>query len=149
VVGTVSRESDRADLPEVRANAFAAAFLMPEAGVREFLARVGKGQPSRERRAAFDEERVVAAEARAEPGSQQLQLYDVVLLARHFGVSRLAALYRLRNLRLTSQGDLESLLEEESEGRGREIESPDLPRSSTTLSRPCCPDAPALRVGRR
>jgi Zn-dependent peptidase ImmA (M78 family) len=53
--GTLSRESERADLPEVRANAFAAVFLLPEAGVREFLAGIGKGQPSRERWAVFEE----------------------------------------------------------------------------------------------
>lgn len=120
--GTISRESDRASLSEVRANAFAAAFLMPELGVREFLAGIGKGQPSRERWAIFDEGDVISAEARTEPGSQQIQLYDVVLLAHHFGVSRLAALYRLKNLRLISQGELDVLLGEEQEGRGRDIE---------------------------
>lgn len=120
--GTISRESDRASLSEVRANAFAAAFLMPELGVREFLARLGKGQPSRESWAVFDEGEVISAEARTEPGSQTVQLYDVVLLAHHFGVSRLAALYRLRNLRLLSQSELDVLLAEEQEGRGEEIE---------------------------
>ncbi len=120
--GTVSRESDRADFSEVRANAFAAAFLMPELGVREFLAGIGKGQPSRDKWAIFDEEEVVSAEARAEPGSQALQLYDVVLMAHHFGVSRLAALYRLKNLGVISQAKLDELLREEQEGRGKEIE---------------------------
>jgi Zn-dependent peptidase ImmA (M78 family)/transcriptional regulator with XRE-family HTH domain len=120
--GMISRESGRADLPEVRANAFAAAFLIPELGAREFLAGIGKGQPSRDKWTVFDEGDVISAEVRAEPGSQTVQLYDVVLLAHHFGVSRLAALYRLRNLRLISQGELEVLLREEQEGRGREIE---------------------------
>ncbi|MES1240132.1 MAG: helix-turn-helix transcriptional regulator [Acidobacteriota bacterium] len=120
--GMISRESDRANLPEVRANAFAAAFLLPEPGVREFLAGIGKGQPSRDRWSVFDEGDVVSAEVRAEPGSQTVQLYDVVLLAHHFGVSRLAAVYRLRNLRLISQGELDVLLQEEQEGRGKEIE---------------------------
>ena len=120
--GTISRESDRASFSEVRVNAFAAAFLMPEIGVREFLAGIGKGQPSRERWAVFDEGDVISAAARAEPGSQQIQLYDVALLAHHFGVSRLAALYRLRNLRLIAQGEVEVLLREEQQGRGKEIE---------------------------
>lgn len=120
--GTVSRESDRAEFSEVRANAFAAAFLMPELGVREFLTGIGKGQPSRDRWAVFDEGEMIAAEARPEPGSQALQLYDVVLLTHHFGVSRLAALYRLKNLRLISQGELDEMLGEEQEGRGKEIE---------------------------
>jgi len=120
--GTISRESDRANFSEVRANAFAAAFLMPEIGVRELLASLGKGQPSRDRWTVFDEGDVISAESRAEPGSQTVQLYDVVLLAHHFGVSRLAALYRLRNLRLIAQGELDVLLGEEQEGRGKEIE---------------------------
>jgi Zn-dependent peptidase ImmA (M78 family) len=120
--GTVSREADRADFVEVRANAFAAAFLLPELGVREFLSGIGKGQPSRDRWAVFDEEEVISAEARSEPGSQALQLYDVILLAHHFGVSRLAALYRLKNLRLLSQSDLEVLLRDEQGGMGKEIE---------------------------
>ena len=119
---TVSRESDRSDFSEVRANAFAAAFLMPELGVREFLTGIGKGQPSRDKWAIFDEEEVVSAEARAEPGSQALQLYDVVLMAHHFGVSRLAALYRLKNLGVISQAKLDELLREEQEGRGKEVE---------------------------
>ncbi len=120
--GTVSRDSDRAELSEVRANAFAAAFLMPELGVREFLAGIGKGQSSRKKWVVFDEGEMISAEVRAEPGSQALQLYDVVLLAHNFGVSRLAALYRLKNLGLISQAQLDDLLREEQEGKGKEIE---------------------------
>jgi len=41
--GHVSRESERADLLEVRANVFAANFLMPEDGVRQFVSTLGKG----------------------------------------------------------------------------------------------------------
>ena len=36
--GLISRVSERDDLIEVRANAFAASFLMPEDGVRQFCA---------------------------------------------------------------------------------------------------------------
>src|SRR5437870_13583395 len=42
--GVVSRLENREDQTEVRANSFAAAFLMPEGGVREFLSGVGKSQ---------------------------------------------------------------------------------------------------------
>ncbi len=119
--GTLSRASNRDDLSEVRANAFAACFLMPEEGVREFLADLGKGQPSRERLEVFDGESATPAETRSEPGSQRLQLYDVIRLAAHFQVSRAAALYRLRNLHLLAQADLERLLAEEETGRGREV----------------------------
>jgi Zn-dependent peptidase ImmA (M78 family)/DNA-binding XRE family transcriptional regulator len=97
--GLVSRTSDRDNLVEVRANAFAASFLMPEEGMQEFLAKLGKGRPSRPFSDVFDEESSVRAEGRASPGSQAIQLYDVVQLAHHFGVSFIAALYRLRNLK--------------------------------------------------
>jgi hypothetical protein len=119
--GTLSRLSDREALSEVRANAFAAYFLMPEEGVRSSLAEMGKGQPGRVRLEVFDGAGVVPAEGRAEAGSQKLQLHDVVLLADHFGVSRTAALYRLRNLQLLSQEEMGSLLADEQEGRGRSL----------------------------
>lgn len=90
--GTVSRASDRDDLIEVRTNSFAASFLMPETGVVEFIRGLSKGRPGRERAEIFDEEVAVAAEGRTSAGNQALQLYDVVLLADHFGVSRSAAL---------------------------------------------------------
>jgi len=44
-----------------------------------------------------------------------------VLLAHHFGVSRTAALYRLRNLHLLSQAELAVLLAEEEAGHGKRI----------------------------
>jgi len=53
--GLVSRASDREDLIEVRANSFAASFLMPEEGVRQFVASLGKGGPSRAYAEVFDE----------------------------------------------------------------------------------------------
>ena len=120
--GTVSRSSERDALAEVRANAFAAAFLMPADGMRDALTGLGKGQASRERWAIFDEEDTVPAEGRAEPGSQTVQLYDAVLLADHFRVSRIAMLYRLHNLQLLSQPALEALLDEEEAGRGQQLE---------------------------
>lgn len=107
--GLVSRASDRDDLIEVRANSFAASFLMPEEGVRQFVAGLGKGSPSRTYAEMFDEAGSVDVEGRSEPGSQSVQLYDVVQLAHYFGVSRLAALYRLRNLRLVSAAEFEQL----------------------------------------
>ncbi len=119
--GTLSRASNRDELAEVRANSFAACFLMPEEGIRDFLANLGKGQPSRERLEVFDGVATVPAETRTEPGSQRVQIYDVVLLAHHFGVSRLAALYRLRNLHLLSQPELAALLVEEEAGHGKRI----------------------------
>jgi len=119
--GTVSRDADRNDLAEVRANAFAASFLLPPRGARELLEEVGKGRGSRESWELFhegEERELFRTEGRAEPGSQEVQLYDVILLARRFGVSRTSAIYRLRNLGLVSQAELEALLAQERGGEG-------------------------------
>jgi hypothetical protein len=119
--GVVSRVKDRGELMEVRANAFAAAYLAPREGIRSFLTGQGKGKPSRASARVYDEAGSVEAEGRAEPGSQDVQMLDVVRLAAHFGVSRMAALYRLRNLRLVSEGEFAELAREEGEGRGRAL----------------------------
>jgi Zn-dependent peptidase ImmA (M78 family)/DNA-binding XRE family transcriptional regulator len=119
--GIVTRASDRDELVEVRANAFAAAFLMPPEGIRQFVAALGKGQPSRAIAQVFDEAGAVQAEGRAAPGSQDIQLYDVVHLAHYFGVSRLAALFRLRNLKLLTQAELDDLRAADEAGFGLEL----------------------------
>ena len=62
--GLVSRAENREELPEVRANAFAAAFLMPEGGVRAFVRRLGKGEQSRSQLRAYDETAVVEGQRR-------------------------------------------------------------------------------------
>jgi Zn-dependent peptidase ImmA (M78 family)/transcriptional regulator with XRE-family HTH domain len=120
--GLVSRAQDRDELLEVRANAFAASFLMPAEAVRQFVHSLGKGQPSRMEAEVFDEAVPVQARARAAPGSQDVQLYDVVQVAHHFGVSRAAACYRLKSTRLISGAEIEPLLEQDRARRGRELE---------------------------
>lgn len=119
--GLVSRTTDRDDLVEVRANAFAAGFLMPEEGVRQFIAGLGKGKPSRAYAEVFDEAGSVNVEGRSEPGTQAVQLYDVVQIAHHFGVSRLAALYRLRNLRLVSAAEFDQLKTLDDTEKGKQL----------------------------
>ena len=121
--GLVSRSSGRDNLIEVRANAFAASFLMPEEGVREFLAGLGKGSPSRTSSDVFDESGSIRVEGRTPPGSQAMQLYDVVQLAHHFGVSRIACLYRLRNLRFLTDAEFDHLRQLDESGQGRDIAS--------------------------
>lgn len=119
--GLVSRASERDDLVEIRANAFAASFLMPEEGVRQFIATLGKGKPSRSHAELFDEGGALSVEGRTEPGSQAVQLYDVVRMAHHFGVSRISALYRLRNLRLVTAQEFDRLKALDESGKGRQI----------------------------
>jgi len=119
--GTISLTTERSNLLEVRANAFAAAFLMPSAGVQEFVHSLGKGRTSRLQSEVFDEEKAQLVQGRPTPGSQTIQMHDVVLVAHHFGVSRLAALYRLRNLDFFSPKELETLKEQEEDGQGRRL----------------------------
>jgi Zn-dependent peptidase ImmA (M78 family)/DNA-binding XRE family transcriptional regulator len=119
--GLISRSSQKNDLIEIRANAFAAAFLMPREGVRQFITSLGKGRPSRAYADVFDEAEPVSVEARADPRSQDIQLYDLVQLAHHFAVSRLSALYRLQNLRLITEAELARMKADDEAGKGREL----------------------------
>jgi Zn-dependent peptidase ImmA (M78 family)/transcriptional regulator with XRE-family HTH domain len=134
--GTISLTSRRDDLSEVRANSFAASFLMPEDGVRSYLADLGRGPVSRERFEIFDEKEAISAEVRPEPGSRGVGPYEVVLLAHHFQVSRTAAIYRLFNLRLLSTAERDDLLARENAGQGKQIEDLlDLPQPDHTTAR--------------
>jgi Zn-dependent peptidase ImmA (M78 family)/DNA-binding XRE family transcriptional regulator len=109
--GGVSHAGNRQELSEVRANAFAAHFLMPEEGVRAFLRSIGKGESSRQRLEVYDVwDHQVAAQKRTPTGSQELRLHDVVSLAHHFGVSYEAALYHLKNLKVLREDSFEYLM---------------------------------------
>lgn len=120
--GIMSWSSDREKFREVRANAFAAAFLMPRSGVTAFVHGLGKGRASRlSADVNFDEQEAQRVQERPEAGTQDIQMHDVVLLAHHFGVSRLAALYRLKNLELITQPRLDALLNHERQGLGKRI----------------------------
>jgi len=120
--GTISRAGDRTDVREVRANAFAANFLLPEAAIRQFLAELGKGGESRLfAETPTDGDQAIALEARGTSAAQDIRLHHVALVAHHFGSSRVIALYRLRNLQILSERDLGVLLEQELSGKGREV----------------------------
>lgn len=107
----------------VVANAFAAAFLMPEEGVRRFGDLLGKGKPSRSSAQVFGEDGSVQAESRTEPGTQEIQVYDLVPSGAPLRREPVAALFRLRNLRLVSQPEFDQLKAAENAGRGRELAS--------------------------
>jgi len=102
----------------VRANSFAAAFLMPEGGVRAFVRRLGKGEQSRSQLSAYDETAVVEGQRRREAHSQDIQVYDVAHLAHHFGVSYETALYRLLNLKLVTEEERVVLAEQKETAAG-------------------------------
>lgn len=113
----VSEQRNANDLREKRANAFAAAFLMPESGVKSFIRDLNKGQPSRLDTPLFDvtSDRWDEASLRPAPGSQTLSYQDVALLANHFRVSFPAAVYRLKSLSIVSAAEATSLLSQEHE----------------------------------
>ena len=119
--GTVSVSStgNSFELVEKRANAFAAAFLMPRHGVSELLRSLGKGLPSRHEQTIFDAASGEHIEAAVRPaaGSQRITYKDAALVAHHFGVGYRAALYRLKSLRHVSRRESGSLLDREHFGR--------------------------------
>ena len=94
---------------------------MPSEGVRQLVAVSGKGKPSRAITQVFDEEGAVQPEGRTEPGSQEIQLYDLIYVVHHFGVSRLAALFRVRSLQLVTHSEFETMKAAEDAGHGREL----------------------------
>ena len=64
---------------------------------------------------------VVPIDSRTAGGSQDLQIYDVVKLSHHFGVSVLSALYRLMNLRLITDKQFGEMKQMDSDGMSRQL----------------------------
>ena len=116
---STTRQENSIQLKESRANAFAAAFLMPADGVAEQLALICKGLPSRRASSIFDvaTNSKVDAEVRAKPGSQEITYHDAASLARHFGVSYEATVWRLKSLNHISKRATASLIHQTDLGR--------------------------------
>lgn len=96
----VSLDNEGSVLREVRANAFAAAFLAPRDGCSEFILSSGKGRDSRVSYNIPSGDDVIQANERNLASEQSVQSYDILLLARHFGISPQMAAYRLSNVGL-------------------------------------------------
>ncbi len=138
VIATRGENSD--SLREKRANAFAAAFLMPPDGIAERLMDLGKGSLSRQTGATFDvaNDVMVKVGGRARPGSGTITHTDVATLAQHFGVSYEAMAWRLQNLGHISPGERKVFLTQKEvdknclraavyfSGRGSDGETPDM-----------------------
>lgn len=107
------------ELVEKRANAFAAGFLMPASGVLDQLRLLGKGQPSRQAQVVYSvaTDSNDEAEIRPRSGSQVITFQDVAILARHFGVSYDAMVWRLRNLDQIDMPATTALVEQRDDGR--------------------------------
>lgn len=110
----VSSHENRDDLLEVRANSFAASFLLPAGGALATLRAIGKGDTARSvLTAAFDGADPVDGQKRTR--GESIQIYDVVHLAGAFGASYEATLYRLLNLGLLSKDERAALAEKRQE----------------------------------
>jgi len=121
-LATVSWEQNRADLTEVRANAFAAAFLLPRTGVWAFLNSRAKAGPSVVEQTVYDpasedDGAQIRGQRRASPGSQSLTFEDVAALAHHYGVSYQATLFRLKSLNVVNSTEFDELRQKESFGK--------------------------------
>lgn len=113
---TVTARENATDLAERRANAFAAALLMPQRGVEGVLRSMHKGGPSRRTLVSYDvasQERL-ESEERAVPGSQTLTYREAASLALHFGTSFAAACYRLRELGYVNKVELDAMLQQQA-----------------------------------
>ena len=115
---TITTSQNQNNLTEVRANAFAAAFLMPAGGVNTFLNSLDKGAPSRQTLHVYtpvtpEAEGAIETQRRPAPGSQKIVYQDVAQLAYHFAVSYVAAAYRLKNLEWITQTECAALLRDE------------------------------------
>ena len=117
----LSHTRDRSSLMEVRANAFAASFLMPDEGVRSYVNALSKGLGSRTRADTFDEEAATRVEVRLPAETQNLEMHDVVRMAHHFGVSCAGMLYRLKGLGSVTEEERSSLAEQDSAGLGKAL----------------------------
>jgi hypothetical protein len=108
----VCSQANAKELIERRAEACAAALLLPGSGVTETVRRLGKGQPSRQAYWVFDAAKgqPVRAEARATPWSQTMTVLDGVWIARRFGTTYPVAIARLLGLGLIAESERQRLL---------------------------------------
>jgi hypothetical protein len=85
---------------------------MPTEGVADHLRQLDKGSPSRRSQSLFDvaNDTVMETELRTKPGSQSITYQDGASLARRFGVSFDAAIWRLKSLGRIGGGETHTLL---------------------------------------
>ena len=107
------------EFPEVRADAFASALLIPQYGLRRYIESLGKetlGRAGPTVLSVFSEGdgRDKTGESRRVDGRQRrgrhpITLSDVLRTAHYYGTSPSVAAHRLRNLRLLTDRELDQL----------------------------------------
>jgi len=117
--GIVSRSERGKELREIRADVFAANFLMPEEAVQMFLASRGKSITSRAKTHVLIEEEIVSYEARRTEPATRINYIEAVQMANHFGVSVESVIWRLNDLKLISEKEKNDLLEKDKSEWGK------------------------------
>lgn len=115
----VCKSGGAPDFPEVRADAFASALLIPQDGLRRYVETLGKetlGRAGPTVLSVFSEGngRDKTGESRRVDGRQRrgrhpITLSDVLRTAHYYGTSPSVAAHRLRNLRLLTDRELDQL----------------------------------------
>lgn len=119
VPAIITRVEGEKDLREVRADVFAANFLMPEEAIKDFLLSRGKGTSSRVQATLMVKEKLLGYEARRSEQARKTNYIDVVQLANYFGVSVESIIWRLRNLNFINEQEQKDLLEKDRSGAGK------------------------------
>ena len=115
----VCKSGGAPEFPEVRADAFASALLIPQYGLRRYVETLGKetlGRAGPTVLSVFSEGdgRDKTGESRRVDGRQRrgrhpITLSDVLRTAHYYGTSPSVAAHRLRNLRLLTDRELDQL----------------------------------------
>lgn len=119
----VTTPTNAEELVEIRADAFATAFLLPAPGLEAALSWLDKGRSSRQVHTIYGlaTDEPIRAEVRAAPGSQKLTALDVLMIARRFGASYPATVYRLFALNLIGKPESNDLLRARHQRAAREF----------------------------
>lgn len=117
---------------EIRANAFATAFLVPPAGLQRYLQSMGRDTMARR----FDRVMDLIADAsttnppyhsrirvnpRSHQGNRDINGYELSQIASYFGVTTSLAAYSLKNLRHLTSDKADQLTSSEGQRRSTEV----------------------------
>lgn len=115
----VTSSENSSELAEVRANAFAASFLIPAGGVYNVLRFLDTDFHNQRVQTVYDAASGGPLEGvvRTLPSSGGVTYKDVAKVAHRFGVSYQAALYRMKSLRIVSEQEMEKQMALEESGK--------------------------------